>query len=112
MKFKNYLNKDVESFRKLNVSIITDNSEEELVHKIEKKYGLKNEVIDLIENMNKLLGKKKIGFTYDLLESDKIEKELKNINKRRMNILKIKFFESNSFLSEMKSELEKKLAEK
>jgi len=113
MKFKNYLSNDIKKFRKLNVGITNDNSEEKIVRKIGEKYHIKNEVIELIEEMNNLLGKKKIkiGFTYDLLESEKIEEKFKNVNKRKIEVLKIKFFESNSFLSEMKRELEKKLTE-
>lgn len=108
MKFKNFVDNDIEEFRKLNIGIVEE-SKDELVRKIEEKYGIRNETVDLINDINKLLGKKKFGFTYDLLESDKIEKEIKRLNKKVRDAVKMKYFESNSFLSEMKRELEEKL---
>ena len=108
MKFKKFVDHDLEDFRKLNVGIVKK-SEAELVRKIEEKYNLRNEAVVLINELNKLLGKKKFGFTFDLIESNKIDKEVKKINKRRLEAIKIKFFESNSFLSEMKRELEEKM---
>jgi hypothetical protein len=111
MKFKNYVDHDIEEFRKLNIGLIKE-SEDELVRKIEKKYNLRNNTMGLITELNKLLGKKKFGFTFDLVESSEIDKEVKKVNKRRLEAIKMKFFESNSFLSEMKRELEKKIKEK
>lgn len=108
MKFKNFVDHDIEDFRKLNVGIVKE-SEAELVRKIEEKYGLRNNAVGLIKELNKLLGKKKFGFTFDLLESGAIDKEVKKVNKRRLEAIKMKFFESNSFLSEMKRELEEKI---
>ena len=108
MKFKNFIDTDIEEFRKLSIGFVEE-SKDDVVRKIEEKYGIRNETVDLISDLNKLLGKKKVGFTYDLLESDKIEKEIKRLNKRTRDAVKIKFFESNSFLSEMKRELEEKL---
>jgi hypothetical protein len=107
-KFKNFIDSDIEDFRKLNVGIV-DESREELVRKIEEKYGIRNETVDLLNDLNRLLGNKKFGFTFDLLESDKIEKKIKKLNKKKLETIKMKFFESNSFLSEMKRELEEKL---
>ena len=111
MKFKNFVDHDLEEFRKLNVGLI-EKSEEELVRKIEEKYGIRNEAMSIITELNKLLGKKKFGFTFDLIESSKIDKEVKKLNKKKLEAIKMKFFESNSFLSEMKRELENKLKEK
>jgi len=107
-KFKNFIDTDIEEFRKLNVGIVKD-SEDELVRKIEKKFGLRNETVDLIDDINKLLGKKQFGFTFDLIESSDITKDIKKVKKKRLEAIKMKFFESNSFLSEMKRELEEKL---
>ena len=109
MKFKNFVDHDIEEFRKLNVGIIKE-SEAELVRKIEEKYGLRNNAVGLIKELNKLLGKKKFGFTFDLVaESSEIDKEVKKVNKKRLEAIKMKFFESNSLLSEMKRELEEKI---
>lgn len=114
MKFKNYVDYDIEEFRKLNVGLIKK-SEDELVRKVEEKYNLRNNAVGLITELNKLLGKKKFGFTFDLAESSVIDREVKKVNKvnkRRLETIKMKFFESNSFLSEMKRELEEKIKEK
>jgi hypothetical protein len=109
MKFKSFIDSDIEDFRKLNIGIVKD-SKDELVRKIEEKYGISNETIDLIEDVNILLGKKtKIGFT--LTETGSIEKKIKKLNKRKLEAVKLKLFESNSFLSEMKRQLERKLVE-
>ena len=66
MKFKKFVDHDLEDFRKLNVGIVKK-SEAELVRKIEEKYNLRNEAVVLINELNKLLGKKKFGFTFDLI---------------------------------------------
>jgi hypothetical protein len=107
MKLKNFLDSDIEDFRKLNVGIV-DDSREELVRKIEEKFNIKNETVDLIDDINKLLGKKKFGFTFDSMESSQVDEAIKT-SKKRIDAIKLKFFESNSFLSEMKRELEQKL---
>lgn len=107
MKFKSFIDSDIEDFRKLNISIV-EKSKDELVRKIEEKYGIKNEVMKTINDINILLGKKsKVGFT---LETEDIEKKIKKLNKRKLEAIKIKLFESNSFLAEMKGELESKLS--
>lgn len=108
MKFKNFVDHDLEDFRKLNVGIVKE-SEDELVRKLKEKFGIRNEAVELINELNKLLGKKKFGFTFDLIESNKIDKEVKKLNKKKLEAIKMKFFESNSFLTEMKRELEEKI---
>jgi hypothetical protein len=109
MKFKSFIDSDIDDFRKLNIGIVK-HSKEELVRKIQDKYGIKNEVVEIIDDINILLGRKiKVGFTF---ETDDIEKEIKKLNRKKLDAIKIKLFESNSFLAEMKKELEKKLSEK
>lgn len=108
MKFKSFIDSDIEDFRKLNISIV-DKSKDDLVKKIEKKYNIKNEAIQIIDEINLLLRKSiKIGFT---LESNDIEKKIKNFKKKKAEAIKIKLLESNSILAEMKRELEKKISE-
>ena len=41
MKFKSFIDSDIEDFRKLNIGIVKE-SKDELVCKIVKKYGIKN----------------------------------------------------------------------
>lgn len=109
MKFKSFIDSDIDDFRKLNIGIV-ENSKEELVRKIQEKYGIKNEVVEIIDDINILLGRKtKVGFTF---ETDDIEKKIKRLNKKKIDAIKIKLFESNSFLSNMKKELERKLLKK
>ena len=109
MKFKSFIDSDIDDFRNLNIGIVR-NSKEELVRKIEEKYGIKNELVGLIDDINILLGKKsKVGFTF---ETDNLEKKIRILNRRKIEAVKIKLFESNSFLSDMKRELEKKLSDK
>lgn len=109
MKFKKFIDSEIEDFRKLNIGLVKK-SEEELVQKIEEKYGIKNEVVEIIKDINILLGKKsKVGFTFETYD---IEKNIKSLNKRKFEAIKIKLFESNSFLTNMKKELERKLKEK
>ena len=109
MKFKSFIDSDIDDFRNLNIGIV-ESSKEELVRKIEEKYGIKNEVVGLISDINILLGRKsKVGFTF---ETDNLEKKIRILNRRKIEAVKIKLFESNSFLSDMKRELEKKLSDK
>ena len=106
MKFKSFIDSDIEDFRKLNIGIVKD-SKEELVRKIEEKFNIKNDIIDLFDDINILLGKKKkVGFTF---ETKSIEDRIKFLNKKKLETVKLKIFESSSFLSEMKRELEEKL---
>lgn len=108
MKLKGYIDKDIKKFRRLNISI-SDKSEDEVVRKIEEKFGIRNETINLVDDLNKLLGRrKKIGFTLESFNLENIE-ELKKIDKRRKEKIKLKLLESNSLLAEMKEELENKL---
>ena len=108
MKFKSFIDSDIEDFRKLNISIV-DESRDDLVRKIEEKYGIKNEVIGIMDDINILLGRKvKVGFT---LTTESIEKKIKKLNEKKLEAIKIKLFESNSFLTEMKKQLERKLSE-
>lgn len=108
MKFKSFIDSDIEDFRKLNIGIV-DESREELVRKIEEKYGIKNDFIGLLDDINILLGRKtKIGFNF---ETGDIESKIKRLNKKKLEAVKIKLFQSNSFLSEMKRKLEEKLSQ-
>ena len=108
MKFKSFIDSDIEDFRKLNIGIVEE-SKEELVRKIEEKYGIKNEVVGIMDEIGVLLGKKtKVGFTF---ETENIEKKIKKLNRKKLEAVKIKLFESNSFLTEMKRKLEKKLSD-
>lgn len=108
MKFKSFIDSDIDDFRKLNISIV-ENSRDELVYKIEEKYGIKNEVIEIMNDINIMLGKKvKVGFT---LETEGIENKIKKLNVKKAERIKLKLFESNSFLTQMKKELERKLSE-
>ncbi len=108
MKFKSFIDSDIEDFRKLNIGIV-DSSKEELVRKIEEKYGVPNNVVSLMNDISMLLGRRtKVGFAF---ETEDIEKRIKHLNKKKLEAVKLKLFESNSFLAEMKSELEKKLTE-
>lgn len=107
MKFKSFIDSDIEDFRKLNISIV-EKSRDDLVCKIEKKYGIKNEAIGIMDEINRLLGRKsKVGFTLEMYD---IEKKIKKLNKKKVEAIKIKLFESNNFLAEMKRELERKLS--
>lgn len=107
MKFKSFIDSDIEDFRKLNIGIVED-SKEELVRKIEEKYGIRNEVVGIMDEINILLGRKeRVGFTF---ETDNIERKIKKLNKKKLEAVKIKLFESNSFLTDMKRELERKLS--
>jgi uncharacterized protein YjcR len=108
MKFKSFIDKDIEEFRRLNIGIV-EKSEDEVVRKIEEKYGLQNSTANLINSLNRLLGKKKVGFTFDSLSSKKLEEQIKKINKDRAEILKMKIIESNSTFAELKRQLESKL---
>jgi len=105
MKFKSFIDSDIEDFRKLNIGIVK-NSKDELVRKIQDKFDIKNDVVELIDDLNILLGNEKVGFTF---ETASIETRIKKLNKKKIEAVKLKLFESNSFLSEMKRKLEEKL---
>ena len=108
MRLKSFIDSEIEDFRNLNIGIVED-SKDELVRKIQEKYGIKNNVVSLMDDINKLLGRnKRVGFT---LEADEVEKKINKLNKAKIENIKLKLMESNSFLSEMKRQLERKLLE-
>ena len=107
MKFKSFIDSDIEDFRKLNIGIVKK-SQDELVRKIEEKFNLENPTVGLINDINRLIGKKAIGFTK---RSGNIEKELSRLTRKRIETVKLKLMESNSFLAGMKRQVEESLEE-
>ena len=51
MKFKSIGYSDIDDFRKLNSGFVEE-SKDELVRKIQEKYGINNEAVDLIDDIN------------------------------------------------------------
>jgi len=108
MKFKNYIN----DFRKLNIGIVDkDTGNKELVRKVQDEFDVENDVVNHIDELNRLL-KKKSKFDFilgDSVESAILEKKFR-IKKRSMDNLKIKFLEISNELAKTKREVENKIS--
>lgn len=108
MKFKNYIN----DFRNLNIGIVDkDTGNKELVRKVQDEFDVENDVVNHIDELNRLL-KKKSKFDFilgDSVESAILEKKFR-IKKRSMDNLKIKFLEISNELAKTKREVENKIS--
>jgi len=108
MKFKQY----IDDFRNLNIGIVDrDTGNKELVRKVQEEFKLEIDVVNHIDELNRLL-KKKLKFDFiigDSVESALLERKFR-IKKRSMDNLKVKFLELSDELAKTKREVENKIS--
>jgi hypothetical protein len=108
MKFKKY----IEDFRNLNIGIVDkETGNKELVRKVQKEFNLENDVVNQIEELNKVL-RRKLKFDFVLgesVESAVLEKKFR-IKKKSMDKLKMKFLEISDELAKTKRKVENKIS--
>jgi hypothetical protein len=108
MKFKQY----IDDFRNLNIGIVDkETGNKELVRKIQEEFKLESDVVNHIDELNKLLRKKsKFDFVLgDSVQSALLERKFR-IKKRSMDNLKLKFLELSDKLAKTKTEVESKIS--
>jgi hypothetical protein len=115
MKFKDFLDPDIENFREMKIGLVEkkNHDSEEMVRKIQEKFDLGTDLINLIDDLNKSLGNTysgKFKFDYVLTDFKKIDK-LK-INKNRKIKLKEQWFKKSGELAKKQTEVERKLGDK
>ena len=113
MSFKDFVDKDIDDFRKLKIGLVSDKKEEysKLVEKIQNEYKLSTDLVGLKEELNKELGNTYRGkhkFDYCLIEDINIDKLRINKSKLKKKI-KESFFKMNSELAKGQTELERKI---
>lgn len=108
MKFKKY----IDDFRNLNIGIVDkDTGNKDLVRKIQEEFNLESDVVNHIDELNRLL-KRKSKFDFILgesIESALLEKKFR-IKKRSMDRLKMKFLDISDELAKTKREVENKIS--
>jgi len=108
MKFKKY----IDDFRNLNIGVVDkDTGNKELVRKIQEEFELDSDVVNQIDELNRLLRRKsKFDFILgESIESAVLEKKFR-IKKKSMDNLKLKFLEISDELAKTKRKLESKIS--
>jgi hypothetical protein len=116
MKLLKYLSKcgvpeDANKFRAIDVKLVSESTKNrKLVESITKKYSLDEDIVSLLDSLNKELkrfyrGKYKFDFVFN---EGKDINEVKIKNSKR---IKTKFFEFNDELASIKRKFENKLKE-
>jgi hypothetical protein len=112
MKFKDFLDEEIENFRELKIGLVKKKNQdaEKIVRKVQENFDLGTDLIDLIEELNENLGNTysgKFKFDYVLQDFQKIDK-LK-INKNRKEKIKEQWFKKSSELAKSQTVFERKL---
>lgn len=120
MRFSKYINlscKDekVNQFRELDIKLVKEESKyKEIVENIEEKYKTGIDIIDLIDDLNRKLQKVYKGnLRFDFcIGEGKVLKEIKQLNNKRIDSIKSKYYDLRSYLSKMKTLIERDIKEK
>ena len=109
MRFLKYIDNNIIKLKKLNIGLVSEKKEENknIINEIQKKLNLDNEIIEIVNSLNNELkkvynGKLKFDFCFE--NNNKINK----INRKAINRIREKFFESNDKLSKIKKVIENK----
>lgn len=102
-KFKDYL-----KFKELSVKLVSkDIDESEVVHDIQSKYDIKQDVITSIKELNKLLGRHYNGYAkFSIVNENTIEEQKIKLNKRIKEKIRLKQLLLNDEFSKIKTKLE------
>ena len=112
MKFKDFLNEDVEKFRELKIGLVDKRKQEanEIVREVQQKFDLSTDLEKLIDELNDSLGNTYGGkFKFDYVLKDFKEIDKLKINKNRKEKLKEQWFKKSSVLAKSQTEVERKL---
>ena len=106
--------KDVNIFRSMNVKLVNGKTDyKDSVEKVQEKYIIDNDVIEIVECLNKQLRKfykGKLKFDFCLDEGISINKI--KLNERKRSVLKAKFFKACDKIGKAQTSVEKQIQEK
>ena len=112
MKFKDYLNDDINKFRKMKVGLVRTPASDEVVRNVKEEFDLGVDLIELINELNSNLKKSYTGkfkFDFCLIEDINI-KRLKIKNREEIiNRLKEKVFKVSDSLAKTQTKVERKI---
>lgn len=115
MRLHKFMDKNFESFRKLNIGVSEKKNTEhtEIIKEIQENFDIKDNITQDINNLNKELGKVYRGkYVFTLTENDiNLDKIKINRNKRAHEKIVMKCLRANDKLSKMKTEAERKIRE-
>lgn len=107
---------DVNIFRSVNVKLVEGSTEYKAsVEKVQEKYTLNTDVIEIVEYLNKQLNKVykgKLKFDFCLDDNEGITIDKIKLNERKRAVLKRKFFEACDKIGKAKTSVEKQIYEK
>lgn len=100
-------------FREMNIGLVEEKTEnQKIIEEIENKFEIKTNLVNLIEEMNKNVGKltnKKL--MYDFLTEDINVIKKAKLNKKKAERIQINCLKLNDYLCKIKDEVEEKLRE-
>jgi len=112
MKFKDYLNDDINKFRELKVGLVKEPESDEVVRSVKEEFDLGIDLIELRNELNSSLSKNYTGkfkFDFCLIEDINI-KRLKVKNREEIiNRLKEKVFKVSDSLAKTQTKVERKI---
>ena len=105
------LDEDTTIFRSLSIKLVADDTpHQEVAKRVQKKYGLSNNALELLEVLNKEFKQMYKGkYRFDLCVDEGKTLDEINIGKKYQNRIKIKWYEFNNELTLIKKEFEQKL---
>ena len=105
------LDEDTTVFRSLSIKLVADDTpHQEVAKRVQKKYGLSNNALELLEVLNKEFKQMYKGkYRFDLCVDEGKTLDEINIGKKYQNRIKIKWYEFNNELTLIKKEFEQKL---
>ena len=105
------LDEDTTVFRSLSIKLVADDTpHKDVAKRVQEKYGLSNNALELLEVLNKEFKQMYKGkYRFDLCVDEGKTLDEINIGKKYQNRIKIKWYEFNNELTLIKKEFEQKL---
>jgi len=112
MKFKEFVDKDIQEFTELKIGLVDKENIEinELVRKVEEKFNLGTDLLEIKNELNEFLGNRyggKFKFDFCLQEFKEVDKLKINRNKKE---IKLKWFQASGNLAETQTEVERQIS--
>ena len=112
MKFKHYLNDDIEKFRKLKIGLVKTDGDSEVVQRIKENYDLGIDLLELKNELNSSLSKSYTGkfkFDFCLIEDINIERLKAKNRPELIDRMKEKVFKVSDSLAKTQTKVEREI---
>ncbi len=110
IKFKDYLNDDINKFRKLKVGLVRTPASDEVLHRVKEEFDLGIDLIKLRKELNSSLSKSYTGkfkFDFCLIEDINIDRLKVKNRSELMDRLKEKVFKVSDSLAKSQTKVER-----